>query len=114
MKRVAVVFSRGPWRGVEAQSGIDAALALLAFEHDLQVGFVGAGVELLAAGIVDDERAQRQRMIAALAHHGASRMLARSDCLARRGLEAADASVERVDAAAFADWLAEADHVLSF
>lgn len=114
MKRVAVVFSRGPWRGAEAQAGIDAALSLLAFEHDLQAGFVGAGVELLAASMVDDERAQRQPMIAALAHHGASRMLASAACLARRGLAAADASVEPVDAATFAAWLAEADHVLAF
>lgn len=114
MKRVAVVFSRGPWRGVDAQAGIDAALALLAFEHDLQAGFIGAGVDMLAASVVDDERAQRPRMIAALAHHGASRMLASSACLAARGITPAEGLVESVDAATFADWLAEADHVLSF
>lgn len=114
MKRVAVVFSRGPWRGADALAGIDAALALLAFEHDLQVAFVGAGVELLAAGVVDDERAQRARMVAALAHHGASRLLASRSDLDARDLQPAVAGVEPVDSAAIANWLAEADHVLAF
>lgn len=114
MKRVAVVFSRGPWRGVDAGAGIDAALAVLAFEHDLQVGFIGAGVELLAGVDEGDERAQRHRMVAALAHHGASRLLASRDCLQARGLLPRGAEIEQIDRAVFAVWLAEADHVLTF
>lgn len=114
MKRVAVVFSHGPWRGADALAGIDAALALLAFEHDLQVAFVGAGVELLAGSDSGDERAQRHRMVAALAHHGASRMLARRADLDARGVVPVVAGVEPLDAAVIADWLAEADHVLGF
>ncbi|HRG15983.1 MAG TPA: DsrE family protein [Pseudomonadota bacterium] len=114
MKRVAVLFSRGPGRGVDAQAGIDAALAVLAFEHDLQVGFVGAGVELLAGADQGDERAQRHRMIAALAHHGASRMLASGECLAARGLAPQLQNIEQVERGDLANWLAEADHVLAF
>lgn len=114
MKRVALVFSRGAWRGVEAQAGIDAALALLAFEHDLQAGFVGAGVELLAGTETGDERSQRHRMIAALGHHGASRMLACREGLAVRGLDPLVPGVECVDRDEIAAWLAEADHVLAF
>lgn len=114
MTRVAVLFSRGPGRGVDTQAGIDAALALLAFEHDVQVGFVGAGVELLAGADHGDERAQRHRMIAALAHHGASRMLASRDCLEARGLLPRLPDIERVTRADLAHWLTEADHVLAF
>lgn len=114
MKRVALLFSRGPGRCADAQAGIDAALALLAFEHDLQVGFIGAGVELLAGADHGDERGQRHRMIAALAHHGASRMLASRDCLDARGLSPRLSDVEQVDRSDFARWLAEADHVLAF
>lgn len=114
MKRVAVLFSRGPGRGTDAQAGIDAALALLAFEHDLQVGFVAAGVELLAGADQGGDRAQSHRMIAALVHHGASRMLASRDCLDVRGLVPQLADIERIDREDFANWLAEADHVLAF
>ena len=114
MKRVVVLFSRGPGRGVDAQAGIDAALALLAFDHDLQVGFVGAGVELLVGADHGDDRAQRHRMMAALAHHGASRLLASRDCLVARGLEPQLPDIERIDRSDFACWLSEADHVLTF
>lgn len=114
MKRVAVLFARGPWRGVDALAGIDAALAVLAFERDLQVGFVGAGVELLIGADAGEERARRSRMIAALAHHGASRLLASRECLLARGLVPRVADVELVERADFPAWLAEADHVLAF
>ena len=113
MKRVAVLFTHGAWRGVDAAAGIDAALALLAFEHDLQIGFVGAGVELLAGADDGDDRAQRHRMISALRHHGASRLLVSAPCLVAHGLRPRD-EFETVDATAFAAWLQEVDHVVAF
>ncbi|MBK7044421.1 MAG: DsrE family protein [Rhodanobacteraceae bacterium] len=114
MRRVAVLFSRGPWRGVDTAAGIDVALALLAFDFDLQVGFIGAGVELLVATDDGDERAQRLRMVAALSHHGASRLLASRDCLQARGLVPHAIVIEPVGRSDFAAWLTEAEHVISF
>lgn len=114
MKRVVVVFANSPWCGVDAAAGFDVSLALLAFEHELQAGFIGAGANLLVASDCDDERAQRWRMVAALAHHGATRLLCCGKANATLASGLSESGIECVDSAAFAAWLAEADHVLAF
>lgn len=114
MKRVAILFTHGPWRGVDAAAGIDAALSLLAFEHELQVGFIGAGVEMLCGSADGDERSQRHRMIAGLRHHGASTMVASRECLESRQLQPHLDGLDLLPRARFAAWLAGTDHVLCF
>ena len=115
MKRVGVLFTRSAWRGVDVAAGIDAALAALAFDHDLSVAFVGAGVELLVgAESGEDARGQSRRMLAGLEHHGARHMLASHECLAARGLTLSLDGCETMPLAALHDWLRSTDHVLCF
>ncbi|MBI2396160.1 MAG: DsrE family protein [Xanthomonadales bacterium] len=114
MKRVAILFTHGAWHGVDAAAGIDAALSLLAFEHELHVGFFGAGVELLSGSVDGDERSQCHRMVAALRHHGASSMVASRECLESRSLQPHLADIEIRPRAQFAAWLSGTDHVLCF
>jgi len=114
MSRVGVLFTRSGWRGVDSAVGIDTALAALAFEHEVDVAFVGAGVELLVRGDSSDERAQRERMIAALLHHGARSLRASSDCLERRALVPHVSGVEQMPLSALHAWLAGVDHVVCF
>lgn len=114
MKRVAVIFARSPWQGSDTLAGIDTALALLAFEHELHVAFVGDGVAMLCGEDEGDERAQRQRMVAALHHHGAVSLAASRDCLERRGLGLHLAAVELLPLETIGQRLSGSDHVLCF
>ena len=114
MKRVGVLFTRGAWRGVDAAAGIDAALSVLSFEHQLSVALVGAGVELLIASDDEDERAQRHRMLAALLHHGASSLQASLECVEARSISPHLAGVELIPRRALREWLNGNDHVLCF
>ena len=76
------------------------------------VAAVGVGV--LSAGAGEGDRDQRARMISALLHHGATRVLASSECLAARGVHGALADAEIVSLADIGAWLREVDHVLAF
>jgi sulfur relay (sulfurtransferase) DsrF/TusC family protein len=114
MKRVAVLFTCSPWLGSDTLAGIDAALAVLAFEHELVAAFAGDGVALLCGSDDGGERAQRQRMVAALHHHGATALLASADCLAARSLQPQVQALELLPLAAIGRRIAGADHVLCF
>ncbi len=113
MSRILVMFT-GPAQGDgRTRDGLDLALALLAFDHEVGVLLVGDGVSLLVpeqawAGLGLPESG---RALAALAHHGATRVAASAACLAARGIGSTGIVVERLDAAAMADFLAEFEHV---
>lgn len=114
MKRVGILFMHEGRDGVDAAAGIDAALATLAFDHALSVAFVGAGVELLRSSDVREPQIVHARMIAALHHHGATSLLASSECLGERGLAPDFPWLNVVPRAALLAWLEEVDHVLAF
>jgi len=114
VKHVGILFTQGGHRGVDAAAGIDAALATLAFDHELSIAFAGAGVELLAAGDQREPHTVHARMIAALYHHGATRLLASRECLDERGLKPDFAWLDVVPRTDICAWLGGVEHVLAF
>ena len=113
MSRVLLVFSAPAQRLGRSRDGLDLALALLAFEHEVGVLFIGEGACLLApgqdwAGIGLPETG---RSLAALAHHGAVRVAASAACLAARGITDTEIAVERLDARELAEFVAGFAHV---
>lgn len=113
MSRVLVMFTASAQHGGRTRDGIDLALALLAFDHQVGVLFIDDGVGMLVPdqatavlGLPDCSRA-----LAALAHHGAFPVAASADCLVARGIGATAIEVERLETAALASFLAEFEHV---
>jgi tRNA 2-thiouridine synthesizing protein C len=117
MANILVLFRHGAHDRGRARDGLDAALAALAFEHELDVLFVGDGVSLLRDAA---QSAPLQRDwtpgLRALPRHGARRLGADRDALAAHGLERGPLAlpVEVLDPATRARWMAQADVVLPF
>ncbi|MGD9585160.1 MAG: DsrE family protein [Lysobacterales bacterium] len=113
MSRILVVFASSAQRGGRTRDGLELALALLAFEHEVGVLFIGDGVGMLVPDQAWGELGlpESGRALAALAHHGAVRVAASAACLAARGIRATGIPVERLEAAALADLVAEFAHV---
>ena len=102
--RVLVVFREGPAQAARVRDGIDLALAALAFDHEVDVLFLGAGAELLRGA--DAELAANLR---ALPFHGTHAI----------GVDAALASdgpvfaAQPLDADGQRAWFAAATHVFA-
>ena len=117
MARILLLFSHATHDGWRAREGLDAGLAALAFDHELSLLFVGAGVCLLrttpqAAPGLRDWGAS----LGALGAHGAERVGAAADALAAHGLAGARLRLDAIelDAAQRSDWIRSADVVLPF
>ncbi len=117
MARILLLFGHATHDGWRAREGLDAGLAALAFDHELSLLFVGAGVCLLrtasqaAPGLRDWGPS-----LGALGAHGAERVGADADALAVHGLAGARLRLDAIalDAAQRSDWIRNADVVLPF
>lgn len=118
MASILIRFAQGPHGSTRARDGLDAALAMLAWDHRVRVlfeadgvGLVVAGQDPAAAGGKDWTRAFR-----ALALHGVDAVGIDAEALAARGLSARPLILDAValDAAARRAWTGEADVVLAF
>lgn len=117
MSRILVLFRHAAHDRGRARDGLDAALAALAFEHAVDVLFVGAGVGLLRDA-AQGSALQRDWTpgLRALPRHGVERVGADAEALAAHGLDRGRLALpaQALDAPQRARWLAEADVVLAF
>jgi tRNA 2-thiouridine synthesizing protein C len=115
---VLIRFAHGPHGAARARDGLDAALAMLAWEHRVRVLFEADGVGLIVA--VQDRTATGQRdwtrAFRALVLHGVDAIGIDAEALVARGLSACPLMLDAVplDAAARRAWTGEADVVLAF
>jgi tRNA 2-thiouridine synthesizing protein C len=117
MSRILLLFSHATHDGWRAREGVDAGLAALAFEHELSLLFVGAGVCLLRPGAQGTEGLRDWApALRGLAVHGAERIGADAEALTAHGLHGAPLRLHALtlDAAQRRDWIRSADVVLAF
>jgi tRNA 2-thiouridine synthesizing protein C len=118
MARILVRFAHGPHGTSRARDGLDATLAMLAWDHRVRVLFEADGVGLLVAG-QDPAAAEGKdwtRAFRALALHGVEAVGIDAEALASRGLSVCPLMLDAValDAVARRAWTGEADVVLAF
>lgn len=116
MSRILIVFASAAFQGGRARDGLDAALAAIAFDHEVGVLFIHNGVNLLASapepkpfGLPDLGRG-----LGALIHHGAQALAASDFCMQARGIKQTSIAVERLDANALKNFIGSYQHVHSF
>jgi tRNA 2-thiouridine synthesizing protein C len=118
MADILVRFAHGPHGSMRARDGLDAALAMLAWDHRVRVLFEADGVGLVVAGQDPATAGGKDwtRAFRALALHGVDAIGIDADALAERGLSARPLLVDAValDAAARRAWTGAADVVLAF
>ncbi len=118
MARILVRFAHGPHGTSRARDGLDATLAMLAWDHCVRVLFEADGVGLIVASQDPAAAGAREwtRGFRALALHGVEAVGIDAEALALRGLSARPLLVEGValDAAARRAWTGGADVVLAF
>lgn len=118
MKKILLVFRRGPHGSSAGREGLEVALAALAFDQTVNALFMGDGVLLLRHG--QDTRAAQVKDFApgfrALLQHGLERAAVVSEDMAQRGMVPGDLQLaaERIDIKGAARWIAEHDICIGF
>jgi tRNA 2-thiouridine synthesizing protein C len=117
MARILVLFRHAALDRGRGRDGLDAALAALAFEHAVDVLFVGAGVSLLR-DVAQGAPLQRDWTpgLRALPRHGVERLGVDAEALTSLGMDPRRLALpaQVLDAPGRARWMAEADVVLAF
>jgi tRNA 2-thiouridine synthesizing protein C len=114
MNRVLIVIASAA--GASARDGVDAALAAIAYEHQVAVLLIGDGVGLAIRhqqperhGVPDLTRA-----LAALIHHGVDAIWVSQNCLNVRGIVEIAIVARRLEAKEIPVVISEYSHVLRF
>lgn len=114
MSRILIVLRSAP--GARARGAVDVCLAALAYEHEVSILLIAAGVLALQAvpastgsGLPDLPRA-----LEACRHHGLRRLAASQACMSDRALDSDLADVELLASQDISRLMAEHAHVLSF
>ncbi len=118
MARILVRFAHGPHGSTLARDGLDATLAMLAWDHRVRALFEADGVGLLVAGQDPAAAGGKDwtRGFRALALHGIEAVGIDAAALALRGLAGCPLILDAIalDAAGRRAWTGEADVVLAF
>jgi sulfur relay (sulfurtransferase) DsrF/TusC family protein len=114
MSRILVVLRSAP--GPRAREAVDVCLAALAYEHDVSILLIAAGVLALKAvpASAGSTLPDLPRALEACRHHGLGRLAASQSCLLERALVCDIADVELLAAPAIGLLIEEHAHVLSF
>lgn len=114
MSRILVVIRSAPGPG--AREAVDVSLAALAYEHEVSILLLGAGVAALQAipAVASPPIPDLPRALEACRHHGLQRLAASEDCWVERGLESRLKDVEMLSPAGVAQMIEEHQHVFGF
>lgn len=114
MSRMLVVIRSAP--GPKAREAVDVSLAALAYEHDVSILLLGAGVAALQAMPTAQSPpiADLPRALEACRHHGLQRLAVSEACWLDRGLESGLSDVEMLSPAGVVQMIEEHQHVLGF
>lgn len=118
MALILVVFQSGPYGHLQAQEGLDVALAAIAFEHRVRVLFVGDGVDLLRRGQNPTLIGQKcyTAGFRSLALHGVQACGVEAQARKDRGLQCEDLLIETEDleVSQQQQWITDANAIFSF
>lgn len=112
--QLVVVLATGPAKALRAQEALDLVYAGLALDWRVSLLLRGAGLRWLIPGAADPDAGPGARALPVLADFGLERLCVVEDELYAAGLDPATLTtpVERLDAAALATLLADADRLL--
>ena len=117
-KRFLLVCRQPPYGSAGARAALDLAMAAAAFEQDVSLLFLGAGVSQLIAGQQSDAIGEKslEKQLAALPLYDVDELYADADALQRYGLAASELSlpVQLLDTAGIAQLFASSDIVHHF
>lgn len=111
-----ILLRSGPYTGLSAREGLDAALAFAAFEQPLALLFLDDGVFQLCRGQQPATGKSLEKMLGALPMYGVEDIYIHAPSLQRRGLTQQDLSLpaQLIDDSACRQLMAHARHTLSF
>jgi len=114
MSRVLILIASAP--GAAARDGVDAALAAIAYGHEVAILLVGDAVTATAGGQSPQRHGvpDLSRALAACLHHGAVALAASAHCLSVRGIVPSLAGLQQMDAGTMSNWIGAHAHVHRF
>lgn len=111
-----VIFRESPYSGQRAREGLEAVMAMAAYDQQPQLVFMAEGVWQLMAQQDEPERKNHSKMLAALSLYGVDQLFVHTPSLKARGLRASALLLpcEPLDDTTLAALIAQSHKVLSF